>query len=372
MYASSINELHALCEFYASQSIPQSSSFPLDFHDMKIEDKIHEVFIRIWLLIRRSDSRGKDDQTLGMLRELKSILTEHPFLCDARKRGILLRMADMFKRFNLPFHREKMLGMVSNIASASSAPLNEDPYLLLPESLLQTSNIISQVLAKRWRQISGDDTLPLDLQFPCLHRAAQFQNEGVVLAVLVHQHDFDVNPSLRNEQRALVVNTLNSAQGFAEPIQARLDIDARDAFGRTALHLAASNGFKNVCSALIRGLADPNARDHQMHTVLEMAAGGGHFDIVVQLLEVGADLNPDMAWGTLSPLQAAIESANFNYELVQYLVAKGANMYDCRLHDQKSAIQIASENGHDLMALTSSPQNLPPAHSSFLGDPIFI
>ena len=60
-------------------------------------------------------------------------------------------------------------------------------------------------------------------------------------------------------------------------------------FGRTALHWAASYGYKNVVKVLLDGGADPNTGDKHGRSSLHFAAATGCRDVVKMLLDKGAD-----------------------------------------------------------------------------------
>ncbi|TBR13567.1 MAG: hypothetical protein EPO46_02415 [Lysobacter sp.] len=67
-------------------------------------------------------------------------------------------------------------------------------------------------------------------------------------------------------------------------LKSKARVDARDAKGRTALHVAAHAGHETIVATLIEAGADPALADATGRTPLMDAAGGGHLDIVEQLL----------------------------------------------------------------------------------------
>ena len=60
-------------------------------------------------------------------------------------------------------------------------------------------------------------------------------------------------------------------------------------FKRNPLHLAAENGNTIGVKSLIQENSDVNARDGLRRTALHLAAGRGHRDVVISLLEAGAN-----------------------------------------------------------------------------------
>jgi hypothetical protein len=81
--------------------------------------------------------------------------------------------------------------------------------------------------------------------------------------------------------------------------------------GATALQIAATGGHVDVVAYLIEKLADVNLKDPEGNTALHLAAAWGNISTVRKLLEFGADktaLNNKQA----TPLQAAFEAGRLN------------------------------------------------------------
>jgi hypothetical protein len=76
--------------------------------------------------------------------------------------------------------------------------------------------------------------------------------------------------------------------GLQAALDQRVDIDARDAGGRTALMLATSHGQIAAVNALLARGADPNATDARGTTPLQAAVAGDQGDIVAALKRAGA------------------------------------------------------------------------------------
>ena len=68
----------------------------------------------------------------------------------------------------------------------------------------------------------------------------------------------------------------------------KINIDARDASGRTALMLAVLQGQKEAVNTLLAAGADPNAADASGTTPLQAALAGAHSAIAVALEQSGA------------------------------------------------------------------------------------
>ncbi len=80
--------------------------------------------------------------------------------------------------------------------------------------------------------------------------------------------------------------------GDTDEVAAVLSMDnwltaARDAEGRTALHLAAAGGYASTVELLLHNNADPNVRDAAGRTPLATAEAAGHAAVVEMLRRGG-------------------------------------------------------------------------------------
>ena len=66
-----------------------------------------------------------------------------------------------------------------------------------------------------------------------------------------------------------------------------LDVDAADHQGMTALHLAISRGYKDICRYLIDNGASIDISTKQGHTCLHLATNAGSTDIVDLVIKTG-------------------------------------------------------------------------------------
>jgi len=65
----------------------------------------------------------------------------------------------------------------------------------------------------------------------------------------------------------------------------------KDQDGKTAMHLAATNGHSETVSALIMNGADISAQDFTGHTALQRSAAEGQMDVVKQLIGRGCPID---------------------------------------------------------------------------------
>jgi len=119
-----------------------------------------------------------------------------------------------------------------------------------------------------------------------------------------------------------------------------LEPDTADANDNTALMIASRLGHKAVVALLIERKVNVAKRSPFGDTAVNLAALGGHVEIVRMLLDHGAELNPATGW---SPLQyAAFEN---RAEMVKFLIQKGAQK-DALAPNGYTALMLAARNGH--------------------------
>lgn len=102
------------------------------------------------------------------------------------------------------------------------------------------------------------------------------------------------------------------------------DVNAQNDIGKTPLHFAAENGYKEVVEALLdKDGIDVNAKDNDGKTPLHFAADNGHKEVVEVLLKGGANVNAKDNSG-YTPLHCAAN--NLYKDVVKALLDKGANV----------------------------------------------
>lgn len=105
-------------------------------------------------------------------------------------------------------------------------------------------------------------------------------------------------------------------------LDAGVDVDARDALGRTALMAVAGEGSSSLLRQLLERGADPALRDRGGADALVNAAIKGRLDNARLLLDAGAGLESRSPGGETA-LMAAIRADQ--PEVVDFLLARGAN-----------------------------------------------
>ena len=106
-------------------------------------------------------------------------------------------------------------------------------------------------------------------------------------------------------------------------LESGADVNSKDEEGRTLLHLACLNGYKDVVELLLAKQAKVNLQDRKGRTPLHAAAQNGSRDIIKQLIAKGAKINAKDQAGWI-PLHEA--SCNGHKDAVELLIEKGANV----------------------------------------------
>eukprot|EP01036_Dinobryon_divergens_P025094 gene25094-33609_t len=118
-----------------------------------------------------------------------------------------------------------------------------------------------------------------------------------------------------------------------------IDVNYQDWSGATALHLASSNGWDDVCVYLLDKGCDITLQDHEESTSLHFAAKAGHTKTCSLLISRGAEVQDTDQNGSTALLLAAKES---HMETCSLLFSKGANI-NTRDNDGKSVLDYADE-----------------------------
>jgi hypothetical protein len=313
-----------------------------------IREEIHCLFIYIYDLACEADTRMHAGLAQEIMLKLLLALERYPGLCDGQKRGVLLRIAFFFHKNNDLYEFEHILGKVADLHPTPMLPLHPNPYPSLAESFSKTSEKAREVLASLWHEKFGVDA-PMNLAIPPLQRAAQRPNVDVTLAVLQRPEIHYSTPAMLDQQALHIAAASGYVQILRQLINTGAILDARDLHNRTPLFLAAANGHDPCCEILLTRGADPNARDVHGHSVMEVAAQGGFLGVIRQLIACGGNVNPLLGTCSSTPLQAAVESSNFSYDVVEYLVDANADVSSHRL-DGKTAIELAEGRGLTILA----------------------
>ncbi|KDO21915.1 serine/threonine protein kinase [Saprolegnia parasitica CBS 223.65] len=114
------------------------------------------------------------------------------------------------------------------------------------------------------------------------------------------------------------------------------NVEVRDSYGHTPLHLAIKNNSKEALDVLLHANANVNAVTNDKDTPLHYATNSKLDAVVAQLIAHGANVNGRNNV-SITPLYTAL--VNFDEPSVTSLVQSGADLHDVK--DNESALQVA-------------------------------
>jgi ankyrin repeat protein len=109
--------------------------------------------------------------------------------------------------------------------------------------------------------------------------------------------------------------------------------------GKTPLHKAACTRNRNIVEHLINNGADPNIKDKEHWTVLQLAVRMGQLEVVKCLIEKNININVVDRAGKTALHHAAFHGLK---DIVEYLVTKGINVMATD-EDGKTALELAEK-----------------------------
>ena len=134
----------------------------------------------------------------------------------------------------------------------------------------------------------------------------------------------------------------------------KVNVDAKDYYGKTALHLAAETGHAEVAALLIEAGADievvtpPSTRGYRDRgsTPLLLAAYWGHARVTELLIDSGADVNVrvNAGWTVLH-----FAASNGHKAVAELLIAGGADINSTGLSRGETPLFVASRERHEPM-----------------------
>lgn len=155
--------------------------------------------------------------------------------------------------------------------------------------------------------------------------------------------------------------------GITRILQASPDcVDARNARGRTPLHVAALSGRNDIVKHLLQCGADLNARSGWKYTPLIFAAENAHPDVIVTLVRAGAYLEARTAQGNTALHRAVLRERN-NPDTVYVLAVFGADV-NTKNDGGDTALYTSLDSAKDANAMVLCAFGADPHVKSSRGD----
>ena len=126
-------------------------------------------------------------------------------------------------------------------------------------------------------------------------------------------------------------------------ITQKVDVNAPQNDGATALHWAVYRGDKELVAMLVRAGANPKAANRQGSTPLWLASINGDAAIIAGLLEAGADANEKLPLGR-TPLMIAARTGNV--DAIKTLLDNGAEVNAKETQRGTTPLMWAADEGH--------------------------
>jgi hypothetical protein len=145
-----------------------------------------------------------------------------------------------------------------------------------------------------------------------------------------------------SEQEALFAAAASGDLGAAvTALESGADIDAWNAHGAAAIHLAAREGHTELVIALIERGAISRAREKRHVTdALHNASRAGRVELVVALLDLG--IPPDASWGTTGWTALMVAAFDGQPDTARLLIEAGADV-NHRSQDGRTPLSMAHQ-----------------------------
>jgi len=127
-------------------------------------------------------------------------------------------------------------------------------------------------------------------------------------------------------------------------LQKKVDVNAAQSDGTTALQWAAQNNDMAMVNQLLTAGADVKAGNRTGATALYLACVNGNAAMIDRLLKAGADVNGKVLLNGETPLMVAARTGN--PEAVKLLLDRGADVNAKETLRETTAIMWAAEQGH--------------------------
>lgn len=124
----------------------------------------------------------------------------------------------------------------------------------------------------------------------------------------------------------------------------KVNKEAKNCFGETALHLAAQNGSEDVITVMVEGGADLGVKDNRGCTALHHASADGRVEAASVLVEAHHGLLDSFNPHGFTPLHWAAQSNQI--DMLQLFLDSGVDVNIRSARNGPTALHLASSRGH--------------------------
>ena len=177
----------------------------------------------------------------------------------------------------------------------------------------------------------------------CLHIAA-LSGQLNLCRTLVEKRKFDVCKTNKNGWIALHYSVRNGCyELFTYFADLGTDIHLKTNIGWNCLHIAALNGYLNLCKALVKKHKfDVHMTDNDGWTALHFSVRNGNYELVSYFTNLGTDIHLKTSFGSNCLNIAAL---NGHLNLCKTLVEKHKFNVHMASNDEWAALHFSAENG---------------------------
>ncbi|OQU78060.1 hypothetical protein SORBI_3009G147200 [Sorghum bicolor] len=191
---------------------------------------------------------------------------------------------------------------------------------------------LKQATLKEAMQNRPEDSVVVIKNFLKHHVEMHGINVEDLLIDNIGEHDDDAN--------VLTVAAMGNSGLLEDLLRAGKDADVGDAKGRTALHIAASNGYEDCVLVLLKHACNVNIKDAQGNTAMWNAIAAGHHKIFNILYQFAHASNPHAGGDVL-----CLAARRGDLDALRELLKLGLDV-DSEDHDGATALRVAMANGH--------------------------
>ena len=190
--------------------------------------------------------------------------------------------------------------------------------------------------------------------------ASELGNKDVVRVLLMQQEVIDKDTKNRYEDTALILAASNGHEECVDLlIDAKADLNLVNKFGKTALVLSAENGFVDIVHSLVCAGANVNLVSKRGLSAIMLAAAKAHYDIVKLLSQYGADIHQENKDRTDNVLTYACFGGH--KEIIVHLINLGADVNYQNINGD-TVLMRACEHGNketiDMLLSTYTRQDI--------------